>query len=86
MNRNYTKFICMSLHIFFCYRRFLGRVNDKGSAYKEFLIMTGISNHLAQVNFMKEFIFINIYNCLFRVGFEQFLKILHNSTKSKLKI
>jgi 20S proteasome subunit beta 7 len=28
--------------------RFLGRVNDKGSAYKEFLIMTGIANHLAQ--------------------------------------
>jgi len=27
---------------------FLGRVNDKGSAYKEFLIMTGIANHLAQ--------------------------------------
>ncbi|CAF1217963.1 unnamed protein product [Adineta steineri] len=26
---------------------FLGRVNDKGSAYKEFLIMTGIGNHLA---------------------------------------
>ncbi|CAF1128333.1 unnamed protein product [Adineta steineri] len=27
---------------------FLGRINDKGSAYKEFLIMTGIGNHLAQ--------------------------------------
>ncbi|CAF0891730.1 unnamed protein product [Rotaria sp. Silwood1] len=27
---------------------FLGRVNDKGSAYKEFLIITGIGNHLAQ--------------------------------------
>ncbi|CAF0849019.1 unnamed protein product [Adineta ricciae] len=27
---------------------FLGRVNDKGSAYREFLIMTGIANHLAQ--------------------------------------
>ena len=29
--------------------RFLGRVNDKGSAHKEFLIMTGIATHLAQV-------------------------------------
>ncbi|CAF0721386.1 unnamed protein product [Didymodactylos carnosus] len=28
---------------------FLGRVNDKGSAFKEFIIMTGIGNHLAQV-------------------------------------
>ncbi|CAF5201751.1 unnamed protein product, partial [Rotaria magnacalcarata] len=28
--------------------RFLGRVNDKGSAYKELLIITGIGNHLAQ--------------------------------------
>ncbi|CAF3546409.1 unnamed protein product [Rotaria sordida] len=27
---------------------FLGRVNDKGSAYKEFLIITGIGIHLAQ--------------------------------------
>ncbi|CAF0721560.1 unnamed protein product [Rotaria sordida] len=27
---------------------FLGRINDKGSAFKEFLIMTGIANHLAQ--------------------------------------
>ncbi|CAF3764131.1 unnamed protein product [Rotaria magnacalcarata] len=27
---------------------FLGRVNDKGSAYKELLIITGIGNHLAQ--------------------------------------
>lgn len=27
---------------------FLGRVNDKGSAFKEFLIMTGIANHLTQ--------------------------------------
>jgi hypothetical protein len=29
--------------------RFLGRVNDKGSAFKEFLIMTGIANPLTQV-------------------------------------
>jgi hypothetical protein len=29
--------------------RFLGRVNDKGSAYKEFLITTGIAKNLAQV-------------------------------------
>lgn len=27
---------------------FLGRVNDKGSAFKEFLIMTGIASHLTQ--------------------------------------
>lgn len=27
---------------------FLGRVNDKGSAHREFLIMTGIATHLAQ--------------------------------------
>ena len=33
------------------FNRFLGRVNDKGSAYREFLIMTGIANHLTQVNF-----------------------------------
>jgi len=26
---------------------FLGRINDKGSAFKEFLIMTGLGNHLA---------------------------------------
>ncbi|CAF3402963.1 unnamed protein product [Rotaria socialis] len=34
------------IDLFTC--RFLGRVNDKGSGYKEFLIITGIDNHLAQ--------------------------------------
>ena len=33
--------------------RFLGRVNDKGSAHKEFLIMTGIATHLTQVSSFK---------------------------------
>ena len=40
------------MHLFiiliFVQFRFLGRVNDKGSAHREFLIMTGIATHLAQ--------------------------------------
>ena len=50
MNRKYDLFSREILIIFV--DRFLGRVNDKGSAYKEFLIMTGIATHLAQVKFL----------------------------------
>jgi hypothetical protein len=43
------KFLEKKIIIYWFHCRFLGRVNDKGSAYKEFLIMTGIATHLAQV-------------------------------------
>jgi len=70
----------------FFLNRFLGRVNDKGSAYKEFLIMTGIANPLTQVNLLLLLNNFVLYSELFRVGFEQFLKIQINLIKNKLNI
>jgi len=49
MNRKYEKSFWEKFLLILLFWRFLGRVNDKGSAYKEFLIMTGIANHLTQV-------------------------------------
>lgn len=51
MNRKYKRFLYLEfIDTFSFLYRFLGRVNDKGSAFKEFLIMTGIANPLAQVS------------------------------------